>query len=79
MAKLGFGDIDYIPRAVIIGDTDKDIEMAQNAGIDSIWVNHPENIKVYGQEQIDLFRKLEPTYEVSSFAELESLLFTAKA
>ena len=57
--------------AIMIGDSRKDLEAAQNAGIDSVLVYPPENKVFYN---LDELKKYQPTYTVFSFNELEKIL-----
>lgn len=74
LSRMGFDPETIGSQAVLVGDTDKDIIAAQNAGIDSVWINHELNHIIYGPEQIDYFRSLQPTFEVLGFADLQPLL-----
>jgi pyrophosphatase PpaX len=58
-------------RTLMIGDSDKDIVSAQNAGIDSILFYPPEHSHFH---DITYLRSLGPTYIVGSFQEIGSLL-----
>ncbi|HKU18896.1 MAG TPA: HAD-IA family hydrolase [Candidatus Saccharimonadales bacterium] len=51
-------------RAVMIGDSDKDLGAAQNAAIDSILFYPPEHKKFYRLAEL---QKLKPTYVVEDF------------
>jgi pyrophosphatase PpaX len=51
-------------EAVMIGDSDKDIGAATNAGMDSILFYPPEHAKFYNLEKL---QKLKPTYIVDDF------------
>ncbi len=53
--------------AVMVGDSDKDLGAATNAGIDSILFYPPEHQKFY---DIDALHQLNPTYTVSDFREI---------
>jgi pyrophosphatase PpaX len=57
------------PKAdtIMIGDTDKDIGAANNAGIDSILFFPPEHKRFY---DIDKLKEHQPTYIVSDFKEV---------
>ena len=54
-------------QAIMIGDTDKDIEAANNAGIESILFYPPEHERFYN---LDKFKKSSPTYVVRDFKEI---------
>lgn len=71
---IGFDRAAVRPRAVLIGDMDIDIEAAQNAGIDSIWMNHPQNHAFYNEAALQRCRDLKPTYEVQGFDELAKII-----
>lgn len=58
-------------RAVMIGDSEYDIQAAKNAGIDSI-LFHPSHNSTFWD--IKELRKENPTYVVSSFKQLSALL-----
>ena len=58
-------------EAIMIGDTDKDIGAANNLGIDSILFYPPEHKKFY---DLDKFKSLNPTYVVSDFKEIISIV-----
>lgn len=60
-------------NAVMIGESRKDIRAGQNANIDTVLVLHPENEVYY---DIDELIKLNPTYVVQSFKELEDIVWT---
>lgn len=53
--------------AVMVGDSDKDLGAAKNAGIDSILFYPKDHAKFYDLEKLQL---LEPTYVVSDFREV---------
>jgi pyrophosphatase PpaX len=53
--------------AIMIGDSDKDIGAAKNAGIDSILFYPPEHKKFYDLEKL---RQLNPTHVVSDFRQI---------
>jgi pyrophosphatase PpaX len=57
--------------AIMIGDSDKDLGAANNTGIDSILFYPPEHKKFYDFEQL---KSLSPTYVVSDFREIESII-----
>lgn len=59
------------PRTIMVGDSDKDIISARNAGIDSILFYPPAHSRFH---DITYLRSLKPTYVVGSFQELSSLL-----
>jgi pyrophosphatase PpaX len=63
LEKIG-GDKD---KALIIGDSEKDIVTARNAGIDSVLYYPKANEVFYEKENLT---KLNPTYTISSHAEL---------
>jgi pyrophosphatase PpaX len=54
-------------QAVMIGDSDKDIGAATNAGIDSILFYPPEHKKYYDLKQL---RKLHPTHVVTDLRQI---------
>ena len=54
-------------RAVMIGDSDKDLGAAMNAGIDSILFYPPEHAKFYN---LDTLKKLNPTHVVTDFRQI---------
>lgn len=58
-------------RAIMIGDSNKDIGAAANFGIDSVLV-YPESHKLFYDPQ-DL-QKLKPTYTISKFSDLATTL-----
>jgi len=51
-------------RAIMIGDSDKDLEAAKNAGIDSLLFYPEEHKKFY---RLDNLKKFEPTHIVNDF------------
>lgn len=53
--------------AVMVGDTDKDIQAAKNAGVDSVLFYPPEHRKFYA---LDNLKQHEPTYIIHDFREL---------
>jgi pyrophosphatase PpaX len=53
--------------AVMIGDSDKDLGAAQNAGVDSVLFYPPEHSKYY---QLDELKTHNPTYIVTDFREI---------
>ncbi|KGK42275.1 HAD family hydrolase [Nitrincola sp. A-D6] len=59
-------------RALMIGDTEYDLEMGQRAGIDTVAVS-------YGAHHIDRLSRWNPVLEVHQFAELGSWLLRHKA
>ena len=54
-------------EAVMIGDSDKDIGAAHNAGIDSILFYPPEHAKFY---KIENLKQLNPTHVVEDFRQI---------
>lgn len=58
-------------RTIMVGDSDKDIISAQNAGIDSILFYPPEHSRFH---DITYLRSLRPTYVIGSYQEIGSLL-----
>ena len=58
-------------EAVMIGDSDKDVEAARNAGIDSILFYPPEHVKFYDIEKLKQF---EPTYVVDDFSKIMDIV-----
>ncbi len=54
-------------RTVMIGDSDKDIDGAKNAGVDSILFYPPSHQRFF---DIEPLRSLQPTYIVSDFREV---------
>ena len=54
-------------RALMIGDTTHDVQMAQNAGVDAVAVE-------YGAHPADQLRELKPLAQVKDFAELRAWL-----
>jgi pyrophosphatase PpaX len=54
-------------RAIMIGDSDKDIGAATRAGVDSVLFYPPEHKKFYNLEKL---KQLDPTYIVSDFREI---------
>ena len=54
-------------RAVMIGDTEKDIVAASNAGCDSILFYPPEHQQIH---DLDELRAHNPTYVVSNFRDI---------
>lgn len=67
LAKLG-GQKD---TAVIIGDSDKDMGVAQNAGIDAILFYPPEHAKYH---DIDKLKTFNPVYIVADLRDVPALL-----
>jgi HAD superfamily hydrolase (TIGR01549 family) len=57
--------------AIMIGDSDKDLLAARNAGIDSVLFYPPEHQQHYSLEKL---KSCQPTYTVTSFDELATLL-----
>jgi phosphoglycolate phosphatase len=61
-------DLDMSPRdAVMVGDTQYDLEMARNIGMDSLAVT-------YGMHDRELLQKSEPTYIIDDLAELQKIV-----
>jgi HAD superfamily hydrolase (TIGR01662 family) len=58
-------------QAVMIGDSDKDLGAANNAGIDSILFYPPEHKKFY---DLDKLRQLGPTYIVDDFRKIVEIV-----
>ena len=58
-------------QAILIGDSDKDLGAAQNAGMDSILFYPPEHAKFY---DIDKLKLLKPTFVVDGFTEIMSIV-----
>lgn len=58
-------------EAVMIGDSDKDLGAARNAGVDSILFYPPEHEKFY--ELIEL-KTLSPTYVISDFRDIRKIV-----
>jgi pyrophosphatase PpaX len=58
-------------QAIMIGDSDKDLGAAANAGIDSILFYPPEHHKYYNFEQL---KKLQPTFVVDDFRKIEAII-----
>lgn len=58
-------------RSVMIGDSDKDIGAAANAGVDSILFYPPEHKKFYDLEKL---RQLEPTHIVDDFRQIMKIV-----
>lgn len=58
-----------IPRSKIlmIGESDKDILAAQNAGVDSLWFAHPSNETVH---DFSYLRSLKPTWSIENHADI---------
>ncbi len=56
-----------LESAVMVGDSDKDILAAQNAGIDSILFFPEYNVKFYSDNH---HNSLKPTYTIKSFEEI---------
>lgn len=54
----------------MIGDTEKDIAVANNAGIDSVLFYPPEHEEFYSLEKL---KEHNPTYVISDFKELIKL------
>lgn len=54
-------------QTLIVGDTEKDIEAAKNAGIDSCGVT-------YGMRKPEVIKAIEPDYFIDNFSELEEIL-----
>lgn len=59
-------------RAVMIGDSRKDLEAASNAGVDSILI-YPESHKLF--YNLDQLKQYHPTHLVSDFKALRELIF----
>lgn len=64
---LDYFDVQDKGLAVMIGDSDKDLGAAQNAGIDAILFYPPEHRKFYN---LDTLKQLHPTYIVDDFREV---------
>lgn len=62
-------------EVVMVGDSDKDILAAKNAGIDSVLFAPAENQHVHN---FDYLRSLEPTWEVSEHEQVIDLLANCK-
>jgi len=58
-------------RAIMIGDTDKDIRAAKNAGVDSILFYPPEHAKFYN---LAALKEHLPTYIVEDFREILAIV-----
>lgn len=58
-------------NAIMIGDSDKDVSAAVNAGIDSVLFYPKEHEKFYDLSQL---RKLNPTYTISDFREIMDIV-----
>jgi pyrophosphatase PpaX len=58
-------------EAIIVGDSDKDLGAALNAGIDSLLVYPPEHEKFYDLDELKTFK---PTYIVDNLAEVKSII-----
>ena len=58
-------------KAVMIGDSDKDLGAAANAKIDSILFYPPEHTKFYDLEKL---KKLKPTYIVDDFRQVLNIV-----
>lgn len=58
-------------EAVIVGDSDKDLGAAKNAGIDSIWFYPPEHKKFYDKTKLESF---DPTYIVEDFRKIKDII-----
>jgi len=57
--------------AVMIGDSDKDLGAARNAGIDSILFAPPDHDEIYDAEHLASF---DPTHTCRSFADVRRVL-----
>lgn len=68
LTKLG-GSKD---KAVMIGDSGKDLEAAKNAGIESILFFSPEHVLFY---DIAALKRFCPTFICNSFSEMRDILF----
>ncbi len=68
LAKLGGTDKS---RALMIGDSDKDLEAAKNFGCDSILFYPPEHKKFYKLNQLKKYR---PTYIVDDFKKVLDII-----
>lgn len=58
-------------QAIMIGDSDKDVAAARNAGIDSILFYPPEHAPFY---DLDTLKRLEPTYLVEDFRDIMRII-----
>lgn len=58
-------------QTIIIGDSDKDLGAATNAGIDSILFYPPDHKKYYDLEKLKTFK---PTYIVTDFKEIKNII-----
>lgn len=58
-------------QAIMIGDSDKDLGAAVNAGIDSLLFYPPEHQKFY---DLDKLKLLNPTYIVKDFSEIMNIV-----
>jgi phosphoglycolate phosphatase-like HAD superfamily hydrolase len=58
-------------QAIMIGDSDKDIGAATNAGIDSLLFYPAEHQKFYDIEQL---LRLKPTYVVDDFRQIMQII-----
>ena len=58
-------------EAIMIGDSDKDIGAAHNAGMDSILFYPTEHTKFYEFEKLEA---LKPTYIVSDFRDIKKII-----
>jgi len=58
-------------EAVMIGDSDKDLGAAKNAGVDSVLFYPSEHQKFYN---LDTLRQLEPTFVIEDFREILNIV-----
>lgn len=58
-------------KAIMIGDSDKDIQAAANCGIDSILFYPDEHQRFYDLKEL---QKLNPTYEINNFLQIMNLV-----
>lgn len=57
--------------ALMIGDSDKDLGAAQNAGIDSVLFYPPEHVKFY---KLSTLQQLKPTYTIHDFRKIKEIV-----
>jgi pyrophosphatase PpaX len=58
-------------KAVMIGDSDKDVQAGKNFGIETILFHPEENEKIYTERMI---KKINPTYFITDFNDLLQLI-----
>jgi len=68
-------DLDVRPEQIVVfGDTDNDVLSAKNFGARSVLFLPPDNLEIYGADQVSSFEALQPDFMVRSHQEVYRLL-----